>query len=61
LDRQVRLTIGVTPLIAAGLTFFISPLFILASVVMGMGLTFAGATGFCGLARIMARALEPVS
>jgi len=56
LDRQVQLTIGVILLVAAALTFFINPLFILVSVVMGMGLTFAGATGFCGLARVMARA-----
>jgi hypothetical protein len=34
--------------------YFISPLFFLLSGFFGLGLTFAGATGFCGLARVLA-------
>ena len=56
LDRQVQLTIGIILLLASFLTAFWNPLSILAVAVIGTGLTVAGATGFCGLARIMAYA-----
>ena len=56
LDRQVQLTIGVTLLLASWLAFNVSPLFLLITAALGLGLTMAGATGFCGLARVMAHA-----
>ena len=56
LDRQVQLTIGLILLAASGLTAFWNPLFILLVVMMGTGLTVAGLTGFCGLARLLALA-----
>lgn len=54
LDRQVQLTIGLTLLLASCLTAFWNPLFILLVAIIGAGLTVAGATGFCGLARFVA-------
>ena len=56
LDRQVQLTIGLILLLASFLTAFWNSLSVLAVAVIGAGLTVAGATGFCGLARIMAYA-----
>jgi rhodanese-related sulfurtransferase len=54
LDRQVQLTIGIALFVASSLTFFVSPLFVVVTAALGLGLVAAGATGFCGLARIMA-------
>lgn len=55
LDRQVQLTIGLAVLIGSLLTYFISPLFAIFTGFFGAGLTFAGASGYCGLAMLMAR------
>jgi len=54
LDRQVQLTIGICVLIGAALAYFVDPAFLLITVLIGAGLTIAGLTGFCGLARLMA-------
>ncbi len=56
LDRQVQLAIGLILLVSAGLTYFEHPLFVLVTGAIGIGLTVAGATGFCGMARLLARA-----
>ena len=56
LDRQVQLTIGIALVLASGLAFIVSPLFVLITGALGLGLAMAGATGFCGLARVMAHA-----
>jgi rhodanese-related sulfurtransferase len=54
LDRQVQLTLGTILLLASLLGYFVTPsLFVLTGFV-GAGLTFAGATGFCCLARVLA-------
>lgn len=55
LDRQVQLTIGLCVLIGSLLAYFVSPLFLLLTGFFGAGLTFAGLTGFCGLAMVMAK------
>ena len=55
LDRQVQLTIGVLFLISACLTSIISPLFIIVSFLIGIGLSIAGLTGHCGLALFIAK------
>lgn len=54
LDRQVQLTVGVLLLTGSVLGYFVSPAFFLLTGLIGAGLTVAGLTGFCGLARIMA-------
>jgi len=56
LDRQVQLTLGLVLLAATGLALLLNPLFVVVCAVVGLGLTVAGLTGFCGLARLMARA-----
>ncbi len=55
LDRQVQLAIGLSVLIGSLLAYFVNPLFLLLTGFFGAGLTFAGLTGFCGLAIVMAR------
>lgn len=55
LDRQVQLTIGLFVLIGSILAYFVSPAFNLLTGFFGLGLTFAGITGFCGLAMLMAK------
>jgi len=54
LDRQVQLAVGLCLLTACALGAFVNPQFYLLSGVFGAGLTFAGLTGFCGLARVLA-------
>lgn len=54
LDRQVQLTIGIILLVVTGTSLLVSPMFVLAAGAIGLGLSTAGATGFCGLARLMA-------
>lgn len=56
LDRQVQLTIGGCVLMASVLAIFVNPAFAFVAAFFGAGLTVAGATGFCGLARLMALA-----
>lgn len=55
LDRQVQLAIGLGVLVGSLLAYFISPLFFLLTGFFGAGLTFAGLSGFCGLAMVMAK------
>ena len=55
MDRQVQLTIGLLLLIGSTLGYLISPNFFLLTGFFGLGLTFAGLTGFCGLAYVMAK------
>ncbi len=55
LDRQVQLTIGLGVLIGTILGYLVSPAFLLLSGFFGAGLTFAGLSGYCGLAILMAK------
>ncbi len=55
LDRQVQLTIGIGVLLGSFLGYFINPLFFLLTGFFGSGLIFAGLSGFCGLAILMAK------
>jgi hypothetical protein len=48
------LTIGICLLAATALAYFVNPLFLFVATFFGAGLTVAGLTGFCGLARVMA-------
>lgn len=54
--RQVQLTVGTGILgsLLAGL--YLSPGFLALTALFGGGLTFAGATGFCGMAELLSRA-----
>ncbi len=53
--RQVQLVIGVSVLAGSALAWFVDPRFIGIPAFFGAGLTFAGATGTCALAAIIAK------
>ena len=55
LMRQVQLTIGVLALTGSLLAIFLNPLFAILPAFLGAGLTFAGATGWCGLAILLSK------
>ena len=55
LEQQVQLTIGLCVLAGSVLGYYVSPAFFLSSGFFGLGLIFAGLTGFCGFALFMAR------
>ncbi len=56
LDRQVQLSIGSILVVCFALTYFVDIKFVFAVLLVGAGLCFAGLTGFCGLAIIIAKA-----
>ena len=55
LDRQVQLTIGLGLLLSVALGYGVHPGFFLLAGFFGLGLTFAGLTGTCGLAMLLAK------
>ena len=54
LMRQVQIAAGLLVLLGVGLGFAVSPVFFGLSLFVGAGLTFAGVSGFCGMARPLA-------
>lgn len=55
LDRQVQLTIGLGVLTGSLLGYFVNPAFCFLAAFFGSGLIFAGLSGYCGLAILMAK------
>jgi rhodanese-related sulfurtransferase len=55
LDQQVQLTIGLGVLFGVILGYLVNENFFLLSGFFGAGLTFAGLSGYCGLAVLMAK------
>lgn len=55
LQRQVQITAGSLIVLGAVLGATVSPWFHALSGFVGTGLVFAGASGFCGLARVLTR------
>ena len=53
--RQVQLTIGLLTILGTALGVFVSPWFLILPAFLGCGLTFAGATGWCGLALLLGK------
>lgn len=51
--RQVQIAAGSLVLLGVALGFLVSPLLFGLAAFVGAGLTFAGATGFCGMARLL--------
>lgn len=51
--RQVQITAGLLILAGVLLGAFVSPIFYALSAVIGAGLTFAGVTGWCGMAMLL--------
>lgn len=54
LMRQVQIAAGSLVLLGALLAAFVDPRFVWLSGFVGAGLLFAGVTGFCGMARLLA-------
>jgi rhodanese-related sulfurtransferase len=54
--RQVQIVAGMLVLAGVALGVTVAPVFLILSAFVGAGLTFAGATGFCGMARLLALA-----
>ena len=55
LMRQVQITVGFLSASGAVLALVVSPLFAIVPLVMGCGLLFAGISGTCGLALLLAK------
>ncbi len=53
--QQTQLVIGLATLIGAALAYFVHPAFVAIPAFFGAGLAFAGATGTCGLAIVLAK------
>jgi rhodanese-related sulfurtransferase len=51
--RQVQIAAGSLVLLGVALGFLVAPGWFALSGFVGAGLTFAGATGFCGMARVL--------
>jgi len=51
--RQVQIAAGSLVVLGVVLGFAVSPAFFGLSALVGAGLTFAGVTGFCGMARLL--------
>ena len=52
--RQVQIVAGSLVLVGVVLGFLVSPWFFGLSALVGAGLTFAGISGFCGMAKLLA-------
>jgi rhodanese-related sulfurtransferase len=55
LMRQVQITVGFISAVGAVLALALDPLFAIIPLVIGCGLLFAGITGTCGLALLLAK------
>ena len=55
LMRQVQITIGLVSATGAALVLVVNPWFALLPLITGCGLLFAGVTGYCGLALLLAK------
>jgi len=55
LMRQVQIAVGSISAIGAALALLVNPKFALIPLATGCGLLFAGVTGFCGLALVLAK------
>ena len=55
LMRQVQIVVGFLSAAGAALALTVSPRYALIPLVIGCGLLFAGLTGFCGLAMLLAK------
>lgn len=54
MQRQVMIAAGLLVLLGTILSLAVAPVWIALAIFVGAGLTFAGVTGFCGMARLLA-------
>jgi hypothetical protein len=52
--RQVQIAAGLLILTGLLLAWLVAPAFVALTAFVGLGLTFAGLSGFCGMARLLA-------
>ena len=55
IDRQVQTIVGSFTLLGSLLGYFTNPLFFLLPAFFGLGLTFAGLSGYCGLGILLTK------
>lgn len=55
LERQVRIVAGTMALSGALLAWYVNPLWVILSGFVGFGLIFAGVTGYCPMANLIAK------
>jgi rhodanese-related sulfurtransferase len=55
LMRQVQIIVGLVSAVGAALALAVNPLFAIIPLVTGCGLLFAGMTGLCGMALLLAK------
>lgn len=55
IERQVRLIAGLIVLIGTLLSVFVNPRWVFLAMLIGAGLTFAGATNICGMGLLLAK------
>ncbi len=55
LMRQVQIAVGSLAAVGAALALTVNPIFAILPLLIGCGLVFAGITGICGLALLLAR------
>lgn len=55
LMRQVQVVVGVLALTGSLLAIIVNPLFAILPAFLGAGLTFAGSTGWCGMAILLSK------
>jgi len=55
LERQVRIVAGALVLIGTTAGYFVHPIFLALSAFVGVGVTYAGATGSCAMGLLLAR------
>lgn len=55
LIQQVQLTVGVLLLAFSLLAYFVNPAFVFGATFLGVGLTLAGSTGWCGLGMLLSK------
>ncbi len=53
IQRQVQITVGILLLMSATFSFMISPMFVIADALIGVGLLTAGLTGTCMMAHTL--------
>lgn len=55
LDRQTHLVVGLATIVGVLLGKYICPAFYIIPGITGLGLTFSGLTGWCGMSKILAK------
>ena len=55
LEQQIQLTLGLTIIFGVLMTYFVSSAWLIIPAIVGLGLINAGATGWCGLGKLITK------